>query len=49
MTLAQNELNLFDNPWNLLTREGETIKFLTIDGIESGERFKIESLLDNEE
>ena len=48
MLLAQNELNLFDNPWDIFKRVNETTRFLTIDKIESKERFRREVFNDKE-
>ena len=42
--LAQNELNMFDNPWYVFSKENKTIEFLTVEKVESVERFKIESV-----
>ena len=49
MKLAQNELNLFDNPWKVHNSEGETVEFFTVDDIESNERVKLDSFLSKEE
>ena len=42
--MAQNEFNAFDNPWDLFTRIPETAEFLTVDYVESVEKFKFESV-----